>query len=690
MSKSYDSKLMTMSGKGTYTKEMRIANLAKARLARGKKKAVKGKGITSHADTAIGTAIGKGITSTAMNADQTAEGKGYYTQDYVPSNQLNFAGTPLDNMDYSKIRARREDKRKKGEYTYSKPMADNDMPIPTVSGNGMKKHKNKKHMPKHKKNTYEEELVNDGYMPIMGIQMPLQYSSLMKGSGGWNDFVRGVRSVESGLMTAVDLFDRGSQAYNAIQRATPSSMPMGRTGRNETPNANYTQTSGLYEPINEGWQIIEQPLSDRPNRRTSSIASREAIPPSYNSMAYSDRPNRRTTSNIPVERINPRSNAYEDFDVLPRYEAPRPVPRQQPTAPRYDFLDEQARELERYNRSKPATRQKPTAPSYSEFETQELDRIDRTRATDRPNTARRRFEQRTPDNSSAWFEDVENWGQAEDTLRRGRIAPHDIYYKPSDLDLRDLDKYDPVGYTSKPQRPVNIDRELLLDAKRRKERDTDAKKQLALTKAETNRLKRQTDFDTTYTNAVNTISAKETKKHNDEMARLKAETARLNKMSAFDEDYTRKLTAQTRAKIERDEQEDKRKKRKQKAHDEQQAIVSHVKQFREKQKAKKEAIESQPKIKIAQKQRRVNELQKGRLSEERFGKEDLNESKTGTNARVKEVLERQKKPPKEQRDIEQMRLEERLEEAKAKKSKKTSIGDLVGEAKRPRGRPRKQ
>jgi len=579
MSKSYDSKLMSMSG-GEYTKAMRIANLAKARLARGKKKSTvkndveevkeveepkeKVKGVytkemrianLAKARLARGKkkTVGKGITSTAMTADQTAEGKGYYTQDYVPSNQLNFQGTPLDNMDYSKIRARKEDKRKKGEYSYSKPMADNDMPIPTVSGNGMKKRKNMKKMLKHHKRTYEEELVSDGYMPTMA-QTPEQYASLMNGSG-WNDFVRAVRSVESGLSTGLDLFNRGAQAYNAIQRATPSSMPMGRTGRNETPNSDYTQTSGLYEPINEGWEMVGQPLSDRPNRRTSSIASREPIAPSYDSMAYSDRPNRRTTSNIPVERINPRSNAYEDFDVLPRYEAPRQAPRQQPTAPPYDFLEEQARELERYNRAKPATRQKPTAPPYDFLEEQarELDRIDRTRATDRPNMVRRRFENRDAliqytDRPHRPNEDRSAWAEAEETLRRGRIAPHDIYYQPSDLDLRDLDKYDPVGYTSKPQKPVGIDRELLLDAKRRKERAINAEKQLALTKAETNRLKRQTDFDTTYTNAVNSISDKETKKHNNEMARLRAETEKLNKMSAFDKEYNRKMAIQNKSK----------------------------------------------------------------------------------------------------------------------------------------------
>jgi len=304
--------------KGTYTKEMRLANLAKAR-------SMRGKGITSTARTAMETASGRGITSTARTSMETASGKGYYTQDYVPSDQLNFQGSPLDNMDYAKIRARREDKRKKGEYTYSKEMAENEMPIPTISGSGKKKKGKKMIMKKQRPQTYEEQLVNDGYMPTMGLQMPLQMTELTRGSGGWNDFVRGVRDVEGFVKTGMEIFDKGAQIYNKINRATPPSR-----SRLVTPNADYNQTNGLYEPMDE-WQMVEHPLSDRPNRRSTSIAEYRETTPSYSDVAYSDRPtDRRQTSNIPIERISPRPtpmtpsqrqvrDMYAERDMLPEY-----------------------------------------------------------------------------------------------------------------------------------------------------------------------------------------------------------------------------------------------------------------------------------------------------------------------------------------------------------------------------------
>jgi len=327
--KSYETKLLAMAGsgkvkakaKGTYTKEMRLANLAKAR-------SMRGKGITSTANTAIETAIGRGITSEAETAIGTASGKGYYTQDYVPSDQLNFLGSPLDNMDYAKIRSRREDKRKKGEYTYSKEMADNEMPIPTVSGSGKKKGKKMLHKPKR---TYEEELINDGYIPTMAMNMPRQMVQLYKGSGlSWNDFVSGVRDVEGFVKTGMEIFDKGSQLYDRINRATPPSRSNRPSSRTVHPNTEYNQTNGLYEPLDE-WQHIEQPLSDRPNRRSTSIAEYDEITPSYSDTAYSDRPtNRRQTSNIPIERISPRAtpqtpsqrqvrDMYAERDMLPEY-----------------------------------------------------------------------------------------------------------------------------------------------------------------------------------------------------------------------------------------------------------------------------------------------------------------------------------------------------------------------------------
>jgi len=363
--KSYETKLLAMAGsgkvkakaKGTYTKEMRLANLAKAR-------SMRGKGITSTANTAVETAVGRGITSEAETAIGTASGKGYYTQDYVPSDQLNFLGSPLDNMDYAKIRSRREDKRKKGEYTYSKEMADNEMPIPTVSGSGKKKGKKMIHKPKRR--TYEEELVNDGYMPTMGASMPQQMVQLYKGSGlSWNDFVSGVRDVEGFVKTGMEIFDKGSQLYDRINRATPPSRSNRPSSRTVHPNTEYNQTNGLYEPLDE-WQHIEQPLSDRPNRRSTSIAEYDEITPSYSDTAYSDRPtNRRQTSNIPIERISPRPtpmtpsqrqvrDMYAERDMLPEY---RPNEKR----PQANYLwDDAERTLEDGRKAKRDTYYQPT------------------------------------------------------------------------------------------------------------------------------------------------------------------------------------------------------------------------------------------------------------------------------------------------------------------------------------------
>ena len=375
--------------KGVYTKEMRIANLAKARLARGKKKAVvKGKGITSNANNAIETASGKGITSNASNAMETAIGKGYYTQDYVPSDQLNFLGTPLDNMDYAKIRSRREDKRKKGEYTYSKEMAEHEMPIPTISGSGKNKHKLMKHHTQHKR-SYDEELINDGYIPRMAMEMPLQYTQLMKGSG-WDDFVSKVRDVEDLTMNTARLVDTASRARDSYNRSSASSRPSSRT---VVPNVEYNQTNGLYEPRDEWVHVGDsRPSTARPSTaKQSSASSRDDFV--HVSEPYSDRPQDRwQTSNIPIERIQPRPTpmtpaqreakrmygAYEEHDELPAYLEKEFAPSKPKSKMKHTFDDlgsnnwqdsertlEDGRKAKRDVYSKPSTTKKSTAKKSS-------------------------------------------------------------------------------------------------------------------------------------------------------------------------------------------------------------------------------------------------------------------------------------------------------------------------------------
>lgn len=426
MVKSYESKLMNempLKGKGVYTKEMRIANLAKARLARGKKgKAVKGKGITSQAQSAVGTASGRGITSQADTAVGTASGKGYYTQDYVPSDQLNFMGNPLDNMDYAKIRARREDKRKKGEYTYSKEMAVNDMPIPTVSGSGKINKKTQMQMLKHKKahRTYEEEMVNDGYMPQMAVEVPNQYSRLMRGSG-WNDFLRSTRQAERGFITGVNFASAAIPAYQATQRyqrATPSSMPMGIYGRQETPNYNYTQTSGLYEPINEGWQVVEQPYSDRPNRSTTSIgAYQNTIPEGYE--PYSDRPERSAMvfnrhQRALEEQYNPPYSDRPERSAMSLQRHQRALDAEQ-YPPYSDRPERSGIAIKRFTDSKKNAK----LPTYNPYETTDFERGTPTQYEDKS------------------ISKQGNWKDAEATLQDGREAKKDTYYQPPYDDILD-------------------------------------------------------------------------------------------------------------------------------------------------------------------------------------------------------------------------------------------------------------
>ena len=460
---------MPLKGKGVYTKEMRIANLAKARLARGKKgKSVKGKGITSQAETAVGTALGRGITSQAETAVGTASGKGYYTQDYVPSDQLNFLGNPLDNMDYAKIRSRKADKQKKGEYTYSKEMAVNDMPIPTVSGSGKKHRKTKfvENMKKHPNRTYEEEMVNDGYMPKMGVEVPMQYSRLMNGSG-WNDFVRGVRGAEDVFSGVV----YGLQTYDTLASYTPSSMPMGQYGRHETPNYNYTQTSGLYEPINQGWEMVGEPLSDRPYRSTSSIGSRTTIPSqppltdrpnkpyfkedrsamqSYNKVMAEDARLGKEIANLPKGREG-YSRYTTSFDNLYGNQ-------QQPQPPLTD----------RPNRTTIGTPERITPPQIN----RDIGYTDRPRRANEDRSAMRSYNKAQAD---ADFRKAElNWQEAENTLQRGREAKRDTWYEPpyneiieannrpqtiNEKQRERLNEYDPYPYTDRPRRP-NEDRSI--------------------------------------------------------------------------------------------------------------------------------------------------------------------------------------------------------------------------------------
>jgi len=564
-----------------YTKEQRIANLAKAREARKKK--MKGRGITSTADTAIGTAIGKGITSQADTAVGTAEGKGYYTQDYVPSDQLNFAGNPLDNMDYSKIRARREDKRKKGEYTYSKEMAVNDMPIPTVSGDGYKKRNKKyvkiaKHKLKHH-NTYEENLVEDGYLTKLAT-LPQQYTRLMNGSG-WNDFVRGLRSVENAVMSGVNLLNTGAQAYdtyNRINRATPSSMPMGRVGRREIPNEDYNQTLGFTQP-DDDWLMVEHPLSDRPNRRTTSIAHREAIPPHYNEIAYSDRPagQRRITSNIPVERIEPSRSLYEQYDF------------ERATLPAYN------RELQEGRQAHRDVYTREPAPRYGQP-------VPYTQLSDYPYSESRRMAENR--------DNMRNWEPMIGELREGREVHPDEFFKPEDL--------------QRPRRPTR-------EAPKPPVKETaksKSKPSPLLSTAESKKLKEKY------------IPIRDLDLLNSEARFEKSERERMNK---WEKQLARKSV--DKKKLEKNLQK-------------WEEYESKIPKFNVKEEIKR-------------KKKQANELRKERISEERYGdKEHLREPKQSElNERVAQVLERQKYPPKEQKEINAMRLRERLEEASVKKEK---------------------
>lgn len=543
-----------------YTKEQRIANLAKAREARKKK--MKGKGITSEATTAMGTAMGKGITSEATTAMGTAMGKGYYTQDYVPSDQLNYLGNPLDNMDYAKIRARREDKRKKGEYTYSKEMATDDMPIPTMSGEGYRKRNKKKvKMIKHKK-TYDENLVEDGYLPNLAT-LPQQYTRLMMGSG-WNDFVRGLRGVESAVMSGVNLLNTGAQAYNTynrINRATPSSMPMGQYGRRETPNEDYSQVLGSTQP-NDDWLMVEHPLSDRPTRRQTSIAHHEAIPPHYEHMAYSDRPagQRRITSNIPVERIEPSRNIYERYDY------------EQSTLPAYTQELQEGRQAHRdvYTRE--------PAPRYGQP-------VPYTQLSDYPYSESRRMAENR--------ENMREWAPMIEELREGREVHPDEFFKPEDL--------------PRPRRPTR-------EAPKPPTKTTTQRPSPLLPTSESKRLKEKY------------IPIRDLDLLNSEARFEKSERERMNK---WEKQLARKPVDNKKIKQNLEKWE---------------AYESQIP-------PRKESINAKEETK--RKKKRANELRKERISEERYGdKEHLREPKQGElNERVAQVLERQKYPPKEQKQM---------------------------------------
>ena len=710
-------KSKTVETKGAYTKEMRIANLAKARLARGKSKPLKGKGITSEASNAIQTAIGRGITSEASNAIQTAIGKGYYNQDYVPSDQINFQGNPLDNMDYSKIRARRKDKEKRGEYTYSKEMAEDDMPIPTISGDGMKSHKKKypKHYHEKHHNSYEEDLVEDGYIPRLSY-VPREYTQLMTGSG-WNDFLNVLRTGESvmrGINTGAQLYSGISQG---MDRATPSSMPTGNYGRMETPNQNYTQTQGLYEPSNESftdrprrsenrsamsqryasiphenineYQMVGQPLSDRPNRRTSSIANVDRIagrPP------LSDRPTRQSD----IDRIAGRPlqrpqnyKAYEEFDALPKYEEPKKTSKTSKSQRNTfeDYLTPERPPLRRPTREAP---QPPQAPLRRP-----------TREAPQPPSRR------------AISSNDSNWQQAESELVDGRKAKPDIFYKPQDLQqpsskairptsrdikqqirYRSQEKYEPIE---------NLDREL---RNRPKSKPTPAPRPTLNKKEFQNFVNRQEEIEANIPkNPIRPTQA--------QLAESKRAigTKKLRQNIAK---YERQDMEERIAKEDRDISA-KRALRKQKSYDTQQEYVRQAKEGREKFKQIKQARANTPKITvksripqeeirrgaikqdIKRKERKLSELRKGRLSEERYGKEELRERaptepKQKASSSIDDILRNIREPrPEVEEGINQMRLQERLEEAKAKRPVgRPRNPEKAPAEKRPVGRPKKK
>jgi hypothetical protein len=407
---------MPLKGKGVYTKEMRIANLAKARLARGKKpKTVKGKGITSQATSAIGTASGRGITSQATSAIGTASGRGRkmkggtYTQDYVPSDQLNYMGSPLDNLDYAKIRSRVVDKRKKGEYTYTKGMEAQEMPIPTMSGNG----KNRLRKPM----TYEENLVNDGYMPRMAMNLPQQYVRLMKGSGltgrGWDDFVRVMRGAEQ----VTNVLHSGLEMNEAINsmNSRPNYNTINRPSTQAIPNHDYTQTSGLYEPINEGWEHVAE------------------MPPDYQNLGYSDRPHR-ANENRDVFQSDPRPGPtplYSDrpkrffkedrsvFDSVPK-PTPTPTPISRPPSNRtttFDDLITNTRPDEVYEHN----------PNINTDDIYEYNPDEPY--SDRPKRFFKEDRSVIKQGRKEIAEDNRLWAEAEARLQNGREAKKDIYYQ---------------------------------------------------------------------------------------------------------------------------------------------------------------------------------------------------------------------------------------------------------------------